>query len=93
MGITPSENGIAAGRPAARILEGVLEVVDRVAELDRASVMHGRRGAGIGDEVGELRQGEVDLHDAAARVPAFDVLDEVVGKFVPVSWSRNVIFG
>ena len=37
---------------------------------------------GIGGEVRQLAQGEVDLHDAAAALPVLDVADEVTRKLV-----------
>jgi len=37
-------------------------------------------GAGVGGEVGEFGEGEVDLHDAGAGLPVLDVADEVLGQ-------------
>ena len=38
--------------------------------------------AGIGGEVRQLAQGEVDLDHPAAGLPVLDVVDEIIGQFV-----------
>ena len=47
----------------------------------------GSVGAGVGGEVGELGESQVDLDHAAAGLPVLDVLDEVVGQVA----ARHVV--
>ena len=71
----------ALRRPALPgVLEGPLHVLDGRGHLHRAGVVLGHRGAGVGGEVGQLGQGQVDLDHAAPGLPPLDVLDEVVGQ-------------
>ena len=88
-GITPSENGRAAAPPFARVLERALEVLDRVAELDRAGVTGMQLGTGIGDEVGELRERDVDLHHAAAAPPRLEVAHEVARELRSIDLTQE----
>ena len=69
------------GRPAlAGVLEGPLDELHGRRHLDRAGVVLGLAVARVGGEAGSSVEREVDLHDAAARAPALDVADEVVGQ-------------
>ena len=69
------------GGPAlARVLERALDVRHGRRHLHRTRVVFGQVGAGIGGEVGEFGQRQVDLDDAAAGLPVLDVGDEVIGQ-------------
>jgi hypothetical protein len=74
------------GRPPALlgVLERLLDVVDRQGHLDRPGMVLADLGAGVGGEVGQLGQGQVDLDHAAARAPALDVGHEVGRQLGPV---------
>jgi hypothetical protein len=65
------------------VLEGLLDVVERQGHLDRAGVVLAHLAAGVGGEVGQLGEGEVDLDHAAAGLPALDVGDEVGRQLRP----------
>ena len=66
VGITPSLKGRSAGRPSRASWNEPLDVLHRGRHLHRAGVVLLLVGSRIGDEVGELAEGEVDLHDAAS---------------------------
>ena len=78
-GMQMSAKGSAAARPADRVLERALDVVERLGEHDRAAVHLGIE-AGLGGELGQPVDRDVDLHGAAAGLPALDRVDEVVGQ-------------
>ena len=67
-----SANGSAAGRPATASWNALSIVVERVGEHDRAAVHLGIE-AGLGGELREPVEREVDLHRAAAALPPLDV--------------------
>src|SRR5215211_4258545 len=67
--------------PAPRILERLLDVVDGVGQLyGPAKVVP---LTGVGGEVGQLRECQIDLDDPAAGVPPLDVPDELMGQLFP----------
>src|SRR4029453_10633551 len=68
--------GLARGPPLLGVLERLLAVLRREAELHAAAMVVLRMAGGIRLEVGPLREHQVELDDAAARLPAFDVRHE-----------------
>ena len=67
-----------------RVLERLLRVVRGEAQLDRARVMVLELLAGLRLEVRQLADRDVDLDDAAPRLPALDVPHEIRRELVPV---------
>src|SRR3954471_9572838 len=63
-----------------RVLESRLHVLHRRRHLDRPRVVLLLVRAGVGGEVRELRESEVDLHHAAAGLPLLDVAHEGIGQ-------------
>ena len=67
-----------------RVLERLLRVVRGEAQLDRTGVQILELLSGLRLEVGQLADRDVDLDDAAPRLPALDVPHEVGGQLVTV---------
>ena len=81
------------GAAGDRVLERALDVVERLGEHDRAAVHLGIE-AGLGAELGQPVDGDVDLHGAAARLPLRRSRRRSRRAAPRASiWSRNVIFG
>ena len=78
------DEGPLGGAAGLGVLERPLDVGGREGQLDRAAVVLLRVAAGVGGEVRQPRQGQVDLDHAAARAPALQVGDEVGRQLRPV---------
>src|SRR5262249_32104509 len=65
------------GGPAVLgVVVGALDVIEVGAEVDGAAVLRAGLGAGQGGEVGQFRQGDVDLERGAVVADAVDGLGE-----------------
>src|SRR5918992_4594140 len=67
------------GAPGLGLLEGALDVLDRVSELYGGSVDEGVDSR-IRDEIGQLGYRQVHFHHSAATLPSLDVGHEVAGE-------------
>ena len=82
-------------RPAlAGVMERLLEVVERVAQLDRAGVvLLARFVAGVGDEARQLGERDVDLHRARCELASARCRRRSRRAARASIWRRNVICG
>ena len=74
------------------LLEGLLELIDVVEQLDHPTVDLGVE-IGIGGERGQAVDREVDLHGAAAGLPVLDVVQEARRQVDAVELLEEVIRG
>ena len=87
-GMQMSAKGRAAARPATASWKAHFDLLERAGQDDGAAVHLGVE-AGLGGELGQPVDGEVDLDGARAGVPPLDVVDEVPGELVAVEHARG----